>query len=298
MEDEIPEKCPVCKKGKINLLLHIKKKESCFAEVDKDQYEEWKKRSRKKTLNSSQKKYIDSGRHRKAQEKYSKGCPEQDSTSWKKLQRLKSAKLNERRRVASLGIERLKKKAIKKRKDTFKKMCETTLLALKRGSTPSDTVLNSLHLEEGYFEDYTDLHSTLHEWMKDISGGLLYRMITFQQVLLVPKSRWLHAIGKVAKETSKERYKSILFKMIGKLNSYRHDCTNELTIPEEFKSKLKENQETDEEIKARDENELLIEWIDEVIGVEDEWNDGYLGGILRIQKTLDRLNLSLPYTKL
>ena len=50
---------------------------------------------------------------------------------------------------------------------------------------------------------------------------------------------------------------------------------------------MKENQETDEEIKARDENELLIEWIDEVIGVEDEWNDGYLGGILRIQKTLE-----------
>ena len=118
MEDEIPEKCPVCKKGKINFLLHIKKKESCFAEVDKDQYEEW------------------------------------------------------------------------------------------------------------------------------------------------------------------------------------NDCTNKLTIPEEFKSKLKENKETDEEIKARDENELLIEWIDEVIGVEDEWNDGYLGGILRIQKTLDRLNLSLHYTKL
>ena len=84
--------------------------------------------------------------------------------------------------------------------------------------------------------------------------------------------------------------------MIGKLNSYQHDCTNELTIPEEFESKLKEA--TDEDIKARDENELLIEWIDEVIGVEDEWNDGYLGGILRIQKTLDRLNSSLPYTKL
>ena len=86
--------------------------------------------------------------------------------------------------------------------------------------------------------------------------------------------------------------------MIGKLNSYQHECTNELTIPEEFKSKLKENQEIDEEINARDENELLIKWIDEVIGVQDEWNDGYLGAILRIQKSLDRLNLSLPYTKL
>ena len=175
-------------------------------------------------MNSSQKKYIDSGRHRKAQEKYSQGCRKQDSTSWKKLQRLKSAKLNERSRVASLGIERLKKKAIRKRKATFKEMCEVTLLALKRGLTPSDTVLNSLHLEEGYFGD--SHQDTLHEWMKDISGGNLYRMITFQQVLLVPKSGWLHAIGKVAKETSKERYKSILFKMIGKLNSYRHDCTS------------------------------------------------------------------------
>ena len=287
--------CPVCKKVKKNILLHKRKKESCFAEVDKDEYAEWKEISRKKTLNSSQKKYIDSGRHKKVQEKYSQRCREQDSTSWKKLQRLKLAKLNERRGVvSSLGIERLKKKAIKKRKDTFKEMCKATFLALKRGRTPSDTVLNSLHLEEGYFRN----SDRLHEWMKGISGGLLYRMITFQQVLLVPKSRWLQAIGKVAKETSKERYKSILFKMIGKLNSYQHDCTNELTIPEEFKSKLKENPVTDEDIKARDENEILIEWIDEVIGVEDEWNDGYLGGNLRIQKTLDRLNLSLPYTKL
>ena len=287
-------RCPVCKKVKKNILLHIRKKESCFAEINKDEYEEWKEESRKKTLNSSQKKYIDSGRHRKAQEKYAQRSNEQDSTSWKKLQRLKLAKLNERRGVSSLGIERSKKKAVKKRKDTFKEMCKATFLALKRGTTPSDTVLNSLHLEEAYFGDkYQD---TLHEWMKGISGGLLYRMITFQQVLLVPKSRWLQAIGKVSKETSKERYKSILFKMIGKLNSYQHDCTKELTIPKEFKSKLKEA--TDEDIKARDENELLIEWIDEVIGVEDEWNDGYLGGILRIQKTLDRLNSSIPYTKL
>ena len=297
MDDEIPNKCPVCQKVSNNLLLHIRKKESCFTEVNKVQFETWKRKSRKNTKKASQKKYINSGRHSEAQERYSKSCKKQDYTSWKKLGRQKSARHNERYKVAKLTFEELNDKMDemnKKRKDKFDEMCQYTLRCLKWGRTPTwtgDKTLNSLHLVEGDFK--ASAHDQMHAWMEDIDGGLFYKMITFQQLLLVPHSRWLSAIDKV-----KESYRNILFRMIGQLNSYQHESTEGLTIPDEFKLKCKENKETDEALKARDRDDLLIDWIDEVIGTEDEWNDGYLGGLLRIQDTLDNLETSSLYTKL
>ena len=293
MDAEIPTHCPVCKKVASNLLLHIRKKESCFAEVDKDQYETWREKSRKNTKKASQKKYIDSGRHSEAQERYSKACKKQDYTSWKKLGRQKSARHNEKYKVAKLTFKELNNEMDemnKKRKEKFEDMCHDTLRSLKCGRTPSDHCLNSLHLVEGNF--IASAQDQMHVWMEDVSGSLLYRMITFQQLLLVPYSRWLSAIDKV-----KESYRNILLGMIGKLNSYQHKSTEGLTIPDEFKLKCKENQESDEALKARDRDELLIEWIDEVIGTEDDWDDGYMGGLLRIQDTLDNLESSLLYTK-
>ena len=43
MDKTIPDKCPICGKKKKSLLLHIKKKDSCYEKIDKDQYEIWKK---------------------------------------------------------------------------------------------------------------------------------------------------------------------------------------------------------------------------------------------------------------
>ena len=146
MDDEVPNKCPVCKKVTSNLLLHIRKKESCSAQVDKDQYETWKKRSRKKTKRASQQKYMDSGRHNEAQQRYSEACRKKDNSSWKKLQRKNSARHTERQRVHNLIKEGLKDGENKKRKEKFKEMCECPLRHLIRGETPHDKYLNALHL--------------------------------------------------------------------------------------------------------------------------------------------------------
>ena len=39
---DLPDKCPICDKQSKNLLLHIKKKESCNSKIDPKLYEYWK----------------------------------------------------------------------------------------------------------------------------------------------------------------------------------------------------------------------------------------------------------------
>ena len=69
-KEKLPDRCPICKKVSKNILLHIKKKESCCSKIDQSLYDHWKNIANKKTKTKYQRKYIESGRHREAQERY------------------------------------------------------------------------------------------------------------------------------------------------------------------------------------------------------------------------------------
>ena len=60
-EDELPDlpdKCPICDKVLKNLLLHIKKKESCGSKIDPKLYEHWKRQQNKYSKKKYQSAYI------------------------------------------------------------------------------------------------------------------------------------------------------------------------------------------------------------------------------------------------
>ena len=154
MELELPEKCPICQKSSKNLLLHIKVKDSCNRAVDKDQYDLWKKIRNKKNKSKYQSKYIESGKHLKAQKRY----------------------------LAKLKAEALKKAT--KRKEKFYSLARHCLLALKKGETPTEDLLNEFKLIE---PDYQGSNS----WTRKVSGRLLYAVIHYQQVVLVSEEQWL-----------------------------------------------------------------------------------------------------------
>ena len=70
LDVEIPERCPVCNKKKLNILRHIRAREECYEKVDKNAFDLWKEVSRKKSKSKYQYKYVDRGAHMKAQGKY------------------------------------------------------------------------------------------------------------------------------------------------------------------------------------------------------------------------------------
>ena len=69
---EIPDRCPVCNKGKKYLLAHLGSKLDCSTKIDPALIDKWKKIAKKKTQQKCQKKYVGSGKHKLAQAKYDK----------------------------------------------------------------------------------------------------------------------------------------------------------------------------------------------------------------------------------
>ena len=65
---ELPDRCPICNKKKINILLHIKTRRTCYEKVDKDSLERWRKIARKETKRKYQTKFNERGGHNKARE--------------------------------------------------------------------------------------------------------------------------------------------------------------------------------------------------------------------------------------
>ena len=133
LDVEIPERCPVCNKKKVNVLLHIRAKEECYQKVDKNVFEQWKEVSRKKTKSKYQYKYVKKGEHLKAQEKYlqKKKATEQE---W---YRKKMARESQKRR----------------RSKDFKMMSGFCLNWLARGKTPPEWLLRNFQLVDKETED-------------------------------------------------------------------------------------------------------------------------------------------------
>ena len=64
IDEELPSKCPVCKKRQNNILLHIRLKESCNKEIIPDLYKRWKNLANKRNRIKAQKRYIETGKHK------------------------------------------------------------------------------------------------------------------------------------------------------------------------------------------------------------------------------------------
>ena len=99
-----------------------------------------------------------------------------------------------------------------KRLNSFRNLCWNSLKCLKRGkiefkASAKSSIFNTFHLVEAEtwlqyhdnegndIQDYDD--DETHSWLSDVDGTLLSMVITFQKVVLIPKSRWTRALAEV-----------------------------------------------------------------------------------------------------
>ena len=181
-ESELPSKCPICNKITNNLLLHIKKKESCYTMIEPQIYEKWKDLANKRKKSKYQKKYIKAGKHDMAQKKYTRKCIKKDRDGFLKLQRQTRARFIIRKKLNEGKLSK------EQRLDSFWNLCIESLRALQQGITLNEIELNKFHLVEWEIGPYD---KELHKWLKNINPGFLLNVLEFQQILLIPKSQQL-----------------------------------------------------------------------------------------------------------
>ena len=331
----MPENCPSCNKKSKNLLLHIRKKQSCSSKIDPKLYEYWKreqnKHSKRKFQSSyvekgkhsvAQAKYIGAGKHKNVQAKYEQKfrkyckvcktptrqdckCPLADRQSFLQTKRHNQSKWQNRdniRRGEDDGDRRLKR---------FRKLCSDCLWCLKRGNIRNDTnfhLFNSFHLVEAEvkFEyinddtgevilDYDD--DETHSWLSEVDGRLLSLVIRFQNVVLIPKSKWISTIKEVNSIEDNEKLKENLYKLIGKLQSYENENTKEISIPEDFKIGKAMNDaiwKMPDTLTDEDED-LLVNLLLNI--VDDEDVNEELIELLGLSQMDDNIETAMVYTK-
>ena len=284
----------------------------------------------------AQDKYVDSGKHRKAQAKYEDkfrryckvctyvytshyprmtsevpkrrqecNCPPADRISYIQTKRQNQQIRRNRKRIR-LGFD-----DGKARLEKFKKMCSWCLYGLKNGKFQLDKAFNRFHLVEAevkfpYYDDDGERQESsddeeTHSWLSDVDGSLLCLVITFQKVLLLPKSKWIRAIKEVNTKEDKKHLKDKLFLLIGKLQSYDNTNTTEISIPDEYKVP---KVITDPwyhwpfpETLTKEDEELLVNLLHEIVDGEDVGEE--LLELLGIDKDKDKdqLEIALLYTK-
>ena len=239
--EEIPDRCPVCNKGTRYLLIHINAK--CYKSIDTDLIEKWKKLAKKRSKKKYQAKYVKLGKHKVAQLKYSKKLREEDEESFLKNQKLKQSRY--------LNKARFQIRKIGKRARKFRDLCRRSLYYLKQGEVPPEEFLMKFQLiEDELCRNYRSLRGRrldpdiAHSWIEDFDFKLLQSMITFHEVALIPRSIWLKAQNSLSHDEDKSDLRVKLFKLIGKLQSYNHRNTKDVSIPEEFKSRCKATDES------------------------------------------------------
>ena len=143
-------------------------------------------------------------------------------------------------------------------------------------------------------EEYDD--DETHKWLADVDGSLLCLVVTFQNVVLVPKSTWQKAIQEV-NLGSKMHLKERLFSLIGKLQSYDNRNTREIEIPDEYKVSKAVDYEDWRCPKPliKEDEELLVNLLMDFVADEDVGED--LLELLKIDKFADTLETALLYTK-
>ena len=296
-EDSIPDRCPICRKRSNNVLLHIKKKDSCKDKIEPQLFDKWKNEANKRSKKKYQRKFVESGKHKVVQKKYSDKCKKDDKESHLQVRRQAQAKYANRERVQKNTEDRLKE---------FKQLCIDMLNSLQNGRTPSEKDLNRFHLVESDFARSS--RDNVYAWLKDVDGGLLISVIAFQKVCLVPRRTWLGALGRVeCMHVDKRKWmkdqEEKLYRLIGQLASYRHPFNMVHLIPNEFKLKRKPDptpstwQRKPETFLKEDEEEL-DRLILEILGDEEALaNDEPMKNLLKITKDLDSLETAMLYCK-
>ena len=298
-EESLPDECPVCKKVKTNLLLHIQRSESCSAKVDPELYIKWKSAASKRKKRKYQEKYRETGKAKEASKKFYKKRKQEDKDSFQKIQNRDWNKFWNREKI-HWNLKKVhflkkmsRKKARLKRLKKFNKFCSQCYYRLSNGHAPTFKELNSFHLVEADFD--ARCHEEILDWLKEINGSLLTTLIHFQQLALIPKSRWLVVLEKV----KNQKNENFLLRIIGKLQAYENENTMDIQIPVQFKSSCRTSNNPQDKCKkkiAKDDEEDFITLMTDILIDQERWKEKELWDLLKITKPMMNLNLALTVT--
>ena len=283
---EIPERCPICKKKKVNLLRHIRAREECYQKIDKSLFDQWKVVSRKKTKSKYQYKYVDRGDHMKAQEKYLKKKKATEQ-AWYRKKRIRE---EQRRRMSK----------------EFIWLSTNCLMWLARGKIPPDWMLRNFCLVDRDTEYWKEKMMLTQEestaWLSEIDTAFLEAVISIQTVVSIPKSKWLSAIDTLEIDQEKVELKDKLYKLIGKLQAGEDENTVGISIPKRYQSNTGEILQWDQK-KAFQENKLtrkdelmLIDLVSDILGDEEGLLCVEFQELLGIRKEIENLFNAFTYT--
>ena len=289
--NEVPNRCPICNLKKPNILLHIKTKESCYEKIDKKILEEWRKVARKETKRKYQTKFNQRGGHNKARKRKAEEA--------KELDRLKRKK-DHQKLIIDGKIKR------------FIRLAGESLLYLSQGKTPRVYIIrdSKYHLIEAdysfimngdYAEDCLLNEDEIHSWLKKINSKLLEAVVSLHKVVLIPESDWVKATQFVD-DKDKENVKETLFRLIGNLQAYQHENTENISIPEKFKSSCIESIRWkhypcfNDDIFTKEDERQLLNYIESILGKDLCLLNNELQGVLKITKEMENLYVALAYT--
>ena len=301
--DELPDKCPVCGKVTKSILIHINQKESCKASINSEVYNGWKILARKRSKRKYQDYYVKKGDHSEAQARYMKESFETDRLSSLQTERHKKGRYLSRYRIEN--ADDIKKLGLDKREPDFRRLALSCFWRLGHGEVPSEEELLKFHLVESETEMDND---EVHDWLKYVNTSHLKMVITFQQLILIPKSKWLSIIDKVKNE-SKTDFQERIFKMIGRLQEYGNENTKKIDIPAEYKSKIKLSDTVKKKIEwynslgwskgylKKEDEEIFEDLVLDIIGDKKLITDEKFQDLLRIKKNLENLKYACMYTK-
>ena len=230
-------------------------------------------------------------------------CYETDRISSIQVEKHKKTRYLSRCKIES--AEDVKQFGIDRRLPDFERMALSCFWRLGHGEVPNQEEMLMFHLIESETEMDSD---EVHEWLKFVNTNHLNVVITFQQVILIPKSRWLSIVEKV-KNDSEADYKERLFKMIGKLNAYGYENTKEIHVPEEYKSRSKISESVKKNITwynslgwskgylKKEDEDILEDLVLDIVGDKKLITDEKFQDFLRIRKNMENLKYACAYTK-
>ena len=301
-EDEIPERCPNCNKKMKNVLLHIRAKESCYRNIDEKLFEKWRILSRKLTTKKKQKTYVKSGGHTKAQNKY-----------LEKKRALKEKELLPRRLRYDFEAK------MGQHFRDFLLMCQKLTLYLVKGSTTPNCMIKNFDLNDEklseikytvYKRNKEVMHHEVmhpnekerHHWLRNIKASLLEAVMTLQTVLLIQESQWLNAMKVVETNSDMKIFRERLFRLIGRLQAYKTENTQNLKIDEIYKTRPKivdveiwkiRQSHSSSDVTKKEEKVLLVA----VEGLlKDDLLDTRFQDLLGITEKMDNLFVALAFS--
>ena len=298
----VPERCPICKAKKKNILLHIKNKKSCYEKIDKQEYEEWSKLARYETKRTYMIKFDESGGHNKARKR-------------------KREELKERKRIEREKEDQ--KHIVGKKTHLFIQFAGDVLRNLSKGDLKFNEIdcyniiyacgkeRNSWLIQTDYstIKDpssrYT-LKSMLnekesHAWVEKINANFLEAVITLQNVINTPTATWINAVTAV-EHSNEEESENKLFTLIGNLQANAFENTKDILIPKKFKSTCKQSESTkwknylpNRNTFTKEDENLLIKYTENILGENMNLIDKEIQELLNIKEKMESLYVALAF---